>query len=121
MKKLFFVAIAIVLAFGYMQISVAQDTPAATKDGKTVFTEAKCITCHAVAAEKIETTSKKKNPDLSGVGANHDAAFFTKYLNKEEKLNDKAHPMKFKGEAADLEILATWLASLKTPAPAPTE
>jgi cytochrome c553 len=121
MKKLFFVAIAIVLAFGYMQISVAQDTPAATKDGKTVFTEQKCITCHAIAAEKIETTSKKKNPDLSGIGATYNAEFLKKYLNKEEKINDKAHPMKFKGEAADLDLLAAWLETLKTPAPAPTE
>jgi len=29
--------------------------------------------------------------------------------------------MKFKGEEADIDILVAWLASLKTPAPAPTE
>jgi cytochrome c553 len=121
MKKIILSAIAILLVFGYIQFTNAQDTPAAAKDGKTVFTEAKCITCHAILVEKIETTSKKSNPDLSGIGAKHDAAFLTKYLNKEEKINDKSHPMKFKGEAADLEILATWLASLKTPVPVTTE
>jgi len=89
MKKLIIVALTFVFAIGYIQFTVAQDTPAATKDGKTVFTEAKCFTCHAIVAEKIETTSKKKNPDLSGIGAKFDAEFLKKFLNKEEKVNDK--------------------------------
>jgi len=97
------------LMIGYTAKTSAEDAP---KDGKTIFTESKCTMCHSIKALTIET--KGKAPDLSLVGDKHNAEFITKFLKKEEKMNDKNHPIAFKGEAKDLETLATWLESLKT-------
>ena len=102
-----------VLFVGTNFAAKAQDAKA--KDGKTIFEESKCTGCHSILAEKIE--AKKKNdkyPDLSGVGAKETPEFIKKFLKKEEKKNDKNHPIAFKGEDADFETLVTWLSSLKT-------
>ena len=41
--------------------------------------------------------------------------FILRHLGKhnKEKMNDKSHPVKFKGEATELETLSTWLVGLK--------
>ncbi|MDQ1266168.1 MAG: hypothetical protein QG635_1320 [Bacteroidota bacterium] len=115
MKK-YLITSAILIAAFFVCLSnsgLAQDK--AAKDGKTIFTEAKCNTCHAISIEKIEPASKKKNvPDLSDVGTKLKADFMHKYLKKEETLNDKKHLVAFKGDDADLEILVKWMESLKT-------
>lgn len=80
--------------------------------GKKVFEEKKCNTCHTVASAKIES-KKKDATDLSAVGANHKADFFAKYLNKNEKIDDKQHKVAFKGTDEELASLTKWLESLK--------
>ncbi|MBI2059938.1 MAG: c-type cytochrome [Nitrospirae bacterium] len=95
--------------------------------GKDLFLEKKCDKCHSVASEKIEkqvnkkTGKKKKGPDLSGVGLDHDADWLTKFVKKEieaESVYDKTkkvkHKKKFKGTDADLKSLVQYLAGLKT-------
>lgn len=102
-------------------------------DGKELFTTSKCNTCHSVEAEKIDrkksataetaaATAAKKKPDLSGLGLKKDAAWISKYLTKEVKLEEKLHPtVKFRGTPEELKILSDWLASLKTPTKGPKE
>jgi hypothetical protein len=65
------------------------------------------------AEEASAGKSKKKYPDLSGVGLTHDAAWLTKYLQKTEAKNGKKHMKKFRGTDEDLGVLTAWLASLK--------
>ena len=94
-------------------------------DGKALFTAQKCNSCHSIEAEKVErkasataaaSATAKKKPDLSGIGAKKDAAWLSKYISKEEKLDNKLHPStKFKGTPEELSTLSDWLASLKTP------
>lgn len=110
--KLMFLALFVAAAFFTLKTtSIAQDA----KDGKTIFTEAKCLNCHAVASQGIEATNKKtKAPDLSNVGATYKADFIKKYLTKEEQINDKKHLIAFKGTPDELTTLATWLEGLKT-------
>ncbi len=98
---------SIVILYG-ITFSMANDKEPA---GQKVFVEKKCQSCHSV--ESAGLVSKKKDAvDLSGAGKlNKD--FIIKYLNKEEKLNDQAHKMAFKGTPEELQELAGWLESLK--------
>lgn len=82
--------------------------------GKKVFIDAKCNTCHAVQVVKIDTKSKKPAADLSAIGSKHKTDFLKKYVVKQEKMNDKPHPVAFKGSDEDLKKLSEWLGSLKT-------
>jgi cytochrome c2 len=99
--------------------------------GKELFISYKCTSCHSIETEKIEkkktepaegtapsaeASAPQKNSDLSGVGAKKDAAWISKYLMKEEKLEEKLHKTKFKGTPEELKALSSWLASLKQPA-----
>ena len=100
--------------------------------GKELFVSYKCTSCHSIETEKIEkkktepaegaapsaeaSAAPSKTSDLSGVGAKKDAAWISKYLMKEEKLEEKLHKTKFKGTPAELTALSSWLATLKTPA-----
>jgi cytochrome c5 len=86
----------------------------ANADGKSVYTSNKCQTCHSMTSAGIaKTNDKSKAPDLSGIGAQHNADWFTKYLNKETALNGKQHGIKFKGSADELKALAAWLGQQK--------
>jgi cytochrome c2 len=105
--------------------------------GKELFITYKCTSCHSVDSEKIEKrkaagteaaegedaktaaatpATPKKNSDLSGVGVKKDAAWFSKYLMKEEKLDEKLHKTKFRGTPQELREMSAWLESLKKPA-----
>jgi mono/diheme cytochrome c family protein len=96
---------------------------APAKDGKTLFLDYKCNSCHAISAQQIvkkedkseesESKSKKKPPDLSGVGKKRTADWIAKYMNKLETIEKEKHPKKFKGTEAELKTLATWLETLK--------
>lgn len=81
--------------------------------GKDTFVSNKCNSCHSIESQGVEKTGKMKAPDLSNVGADHDAKWFAAFLEKKEKLDGKNHPIAFKGEEKDLTALTTWLASLK--------
>lgn len=90
---------------------------AAEPDGKAVFLEKKCSTCHSVVSAGIKPSgSKIKLIDLSDVASKRTAAWLTAYLEKTEKLEGKAHPPKFRGTPEELKAMVAWLMSLK-PAP----
>lgn len=88
--------------------------------GKEIFLEQKCTKCHKVTSEGIAATEEKeKIVDLSGVGKNHDVAWFKQWLNKEVEQDSKVkpgekvkHKQKFKGTPADLDAIAAWLKGL---------
>ncbi|MGA2296642.1 MAG: c-type cytochrome [FCB group bacterium] len=115
-KNVFIVFFAAFIINGMINVSTAQDNNISTsKDGKTIFTDAKCSSCHSIVNENIITKKKGNAPDLSDIGIKLKADFIKKYLLKEEKINDKKHLIAFKGESAELDTLANWLANLKTP------
>lgn len=88
--------------------------------GKEIFLEKKCTKCHTVLSESITATEEKeKIIDLSGVGNDHDVAWFKSWLLKEVEADSKVkkgekvkHKQKFKGTPADLDVLAAWLKTL---------
>jgi mono/diheme cytochrome c family protein len=86
---------------------------AAPQDGKKLFTEKKCQSCHTVTSEGIES-KKKDASDVSNVGAEHNAEFLAKYLLKKEKIDGKEHKAAWKGTDEELKTLTEWLATLKT-------
>jgi len=82
-------------------------------DGKEIFMDNKCNTCHTVTS--MEITSKKTNAvDLSNAGSAGDAKLLKTFLLKESKINDKEHKLKFKGSEEELDTLINWLLTLKT-------
>jgi hypothetical protein len=98
--------------------------PAPAADGKGLFLQYKCNSCHTIEAQQVvkkedkseesDSKSKKKPPDLSGVGKKHTGEWITKYLNKLESIEKEKHPKKFRGTEAELKTLSTWLSTLKT-------
>ena len=91
-------------------------TTNAFADGKKTFVDLKCTSCHSVKAQGIEgkaTDPSDKIVDLSKVGAERNADWIKKYLNKEVDIKGKKHKKAFKGSPAELNDLATWLAGLK--------
>jgi hypothetical protein len=123
LKHYFAIILVFGIIFGLNSYLGAEEQK--TKDGKTIYIDAKCGNCHAITVEKIippkKPAGKVPPPDLSDIGLKLKADFMVKYLKKEEALNDKKHLIAFKGEDADLQILATWLESLKTAPPAAAE
>jgi hypothetical protein len=99
---------SVVLLFGFAY-SFGADEP----DGKKLFVDKKCNTCHSVEAAGIEGKKKDSN-DLSKVGDTRKADFLEKYLTKKEKINDKEHKTAFKGTEEELKALTEWLGSLKS-------
>ena len=102
-------------------------------DGKPIFTQYKCASCHSIEAQGI--TKKKgeaaepaegaetarKPPDLSSVGKDHNAAWITAYLKKKEARDGKKHLKMFRGTDAELATLAAWLETLKADKPEPKD
>lgn len=106
----FVLIIAIVALYGFAFTMAADDGP----DGKQIFIDKKCVSCHSVETAAIESTKKSDAVDLSNTGAGAEAEFMTKYLLKEEKIDDKAHKTKFKGTDEELKALVDWLLTLKS-------
>jgi mono/diheme cytochrome c family protein len=102
-------------------------TDAKPKDGKTIFTENHCASCHSIQAIGIEKKkpaagveeekTDKKPPDLSDVGSKQKVAWMALFLTKKTKLDDELHPKRFKGTDAELTTLTTWLGTLQKKAP----
>jgi hypothetical protein len=107
-------------------------TSAKAADEKQLFVEMKCAKCHPISAldiakkgggdadEEGGDEDKTTPPDLSDVGKNHDAAFFSGYLKKETAHvahagcdSTKKHKIKFKGTDDEVKRLADWMATLK--------
>lgn len=101
--------VTIVALYGFAFTIAADEGP----DGKQVFTDKKCMSCHSVESLEITATKKSGVVDLSNVGNEVENDFLLKYLMKEEKLNDKAHPTKFNGTDEEYKALIEWLLSLK--------
>jgi mono/diheme cytochrome c family protein len=84
--------------------------------GQKAFDANKCSNCHSIdklsIARKIQS-EKMAGPDLSKVGAEHDAAWITKWVMREVKKDDKTHKSEYKGTKEDLQTISTWLAALK--------
>lgn len=111
MKNIFFylVFISAIVALFAFAFSFSQE---GETDGQQIFTDSKCTKCHSI--ESLELSSKKDDAvDLSNVGSQRNAEFLTKYLVKEEKLNEKKHKTKFKGSEEELNTLVNWLVTLK--------
>jgi cytochrome c2 len=111
-QKIVLRTLVLLCAFALVALAIpvrADDAP-----GKKLFVDNKCNSCHSVDSQGIaKTMASSKAPDLSKVGADHDAAWFSKYLMKEETLNDKKHMKAWTGSKEDLETLTKWLETLK--------
>lgn len=91
-------------------------TTNAFADGKKVFLDQKCTSCHSITSQGIQGKASDpadKITDLSKVGAERNADWITKYLKKEVDIKGKKHKKAFKGTPAELTELANWLATLK--------
>lgn len=98
----------VVFLFGFTYSINAYGDP----DGKQIFVDKKCSTCHSVTSQGL-TSNNKKAVDLSNAGKSGNAEFIAKYLNKTEKINGKEHKAAFKGTEKEAQTLTQWLASLK--------
>lgn len=120
MKTKFLKKIIILSIIPLMALAIiAQEPPKNNKEqteavqidkelAKTKFLEAKCNTCHAFSKYSIEAKNKSPNnkaPDLSSIKIEYDKEFIIKYLHKEEKINNKNHPVAFKGNHEDLVLI----------------
>ena len=99
----------IVIMFGFAFSFSQSDEPA----GQKIFIDNNCSKCHSVETMQLVSTGKKPI-DLSNVGSKYNAEFLSKYLMKAEKLNEKNHPINFKGQPEELNSLVDWLTQLKT-------
>ena len=82
-------------------------------DGQQIFVDNNCLKCHSV--ESLELVSTGKNPsDLSEIGGTYENDFLSKYLMKEETIDDKKHKMPFKGTEDDLNKLVDGWQTLKS-------
>lgn len=108
----FRISLAVVLAIVFVAIT----SPTQAADGKAIFLDSKCNTCHSVDSQSIsKTNDKMKAPDLSNAGAMVESAdWLKKFLTREVKLHDKNHLKKFSGTDEELGALVDWIMSLKT-------
>jgi mono/diheme cytochrome c family protein len=95
------------------------NTGVKASDGKTIFLDQKCQTCHSISSQGIKRLTEPKAgavvpADLSGEGLKHNADWISKWLMKEEELDGQKHLKKFKGSDDDLKTLSTWIGGLKT-------
>lgn len=82
------------------------------EDGKKIFVDQKCISCHSV--KSLDLISKKKDAtDLSSGSKSWTAEFLTQYLKKEVKLDGKLHKSVFKGTDDQLKTLIDWLLAFR--------
>jgi mono/diheme cytochrome c family protein len=97
-------------------ISSGLASTAAGADGKALFLEKKCNTCHSVDSQSIPKTSKTmKGVDLSNASALVESADWAKsFLKREVKKDDKNHQREFKGTDEELNAIVDWLMTLKT-------
>jgi cytochrome c551/c552 len=111
--KVFKMSLAFLVTFGMLSFVLVQFAQAEGKDGKTIFEESKCTACHGIETQGVEAKKKSdKNPDLSKITEGHDIEFWTKYMKKDESLNNKKHPIPFRGSDEDLNTMMEWLMSL---------
>lgn len=110
MKRLMSIGVAI-LILGLSWLMAQDDKDA--EQGKIIFRENKCQSCHSIEAAGMKKKPNQKPPDLSAVGSEHEAAFLTAFLKKKETINERKHAVSFKGSDEELDTLVKWLVSLK--------
>ncbi len=109
------VTVAFLVTLSVIGLSLVQFAKAEGNDGKTIFVDAKCATCHSIDSQGVEAKKKSdKTPDLSELtkGDDMNFEFWTKYLKKDATLNGKKHPIPFKGSDEDMKVMVEWLMSL---------
>lgn len=111
---------AFLAVLGAVILSSAAPAAAAAGDadapGRTVFLEAKCNLCHGIESLGIEAKTKSdklRGKDLSTIGADHDAEWFTAFLKREIELDGAKHKKSFTGTDEELMTLVDWLTELK--------
>lgn len=108
LKKIVATLVFVGLSISFIHIGTANTNEG--KDPKQIFEDAKCTTCHSIDSKGVETRKKTdKTVDLSKLDEGHDAAFWISYLKKNENLNNKKHPVAFKGTDEDLAAMINWL------------
>jgi cytochrome c5 len=98
--------------FALALFAASAASAASAPDGKAVFLAQKCNVCHSVSAAGIERQVKSEKvagPDLTTATAQHDKAFLTKFLKKEEMVDGKKHGKEWKGTDPELSALIDWL------------
>jgi mono/diheme cytochrome c family protein len=131
MTRVRWIALSALACAWLVGAAVAQDNAATgAKDGKALFLDAKCNTCHTLKAAGIEKRkaaaadpaeakekekSDKKPPDLSSVGLDRKADWMGKYLMKLEAIRGDKHSRKFRGTDAELKTVTAWLETQKAP------
>jgi cytochrome c2 len=116
MKKttLWGLGILTLVALAFLFVTPVVFADEAKADGKKLFTDNKCNTCHSIQSQGIEKTmASSKAPDLSDVGSTRDAEWISQFLQKKVDDDGKKHPKGWTGSEADLKTLSDWLASLK--------
>ena len=116
------------LAYGLIAgvISAQSHPVTGAVDGKQLFLDHKCNTCHTVksagvvkrvatAGDPTEAKSKTKPPDLSSVGLIRKADWMAKYLMKTEAIKGEKHGRKFRGSEPELKLVSAWLEAQKAP------
>jgi cytochrome c5 len=118
-------ALAILAVVAALAVAAPAAAAAAKADGKTLFTQYKCNSCHAISAQGIAVIEEKgeeaeeeddaatKPKDLSDVGTHHELAWFKDWLMKKVELDGKKHRKKFEFKGGELDTLTAWLATLK--------
>lgn len=101
-------------AFGMTLVSPAF----AADDGKKLFLDYKCDSCHTIKSLGIKLGAKpdeksKDAPDLSKAGAERDKKWIAGYLLKKNDIKGEKHEKRFSGTKDELKVLATWLGTLK--------
>ena len=88
---------------------------ALAEEAKDLFVSEKCVKCHSIDSQGIESTNKNpdKVTDLSDAGNKVDKDALKPYLKKEAEMNGNKHKLKFKGDEATLDTLVNWLVTLK--------
>ena len=128
MKRIMVATLAAIVALAFAATAGAQE---AKPDGKALFLDKKCNSCHtikalgiqkrtaAAAGEKKEaegaTVTKTKTHDLSSVGVDLKADWMTKFLKRLEATKGGKKHMLFKGTDEELAAIAAWLEEQKAP------
>lgn len=116
--------ISLTCAAAFTALLIPVDVTSAEKDGKSIFLEYKCRSCHSLEGQGIvkkssgdedEEDSKKETPDLSSVGLDRKAEWISLFLMKKEAIDGEKHKKKFKGSDDELKVLAKWLEDQKAP------
>ncbi len=132
MKRIMVATLAASVAFAFAATAGAQE---AKPDGKALFLDKKCNSCHTVKALGIQkrvaavagekkvaegaTPAKAKTFDLSSVGLDQKADWMAKFLKRLEMTKKGKKHMLFKGTDEELTMITAWLEEQKAPQAAP--